>query len=376
MKISKGILLAAAMVAMPLAMTAPGRAGAEDLKPKPGWKVSRTSWGDPDLRGKWPLDYLAGTPRIRPPQFGNRAELTDEEYQAGLDRAAQGDKAYQAEVKAGTIGMGHWTERGKPLRQTSLQTEPANGRMPTATEEGKRRAALQKSSWTEQHWDWVDDFSPFDLCITRGMPGSMLPGAYNMGIAIYQSPGYVVIQLEMVHETRIIPIGKEGGPLPAAIKGWLGYSRGHWEGDSLIIETSNFVPGAGSLGSVDGVPKAIPNSEAMTIKERLTPIDGDTIRYEAWITDPLMLNAPFKLDFPWKRNDGYELFEYACHEGDIQTRGFITATSTNPRLVAERRQKLIAQGLDPDKALPFGITLAPGTAAPEQRVNAVGERPQ
>jgi hypothetical protein len=365
-------LLVAVALVVPVASVPAGRAGAEELKPKPGWKAPRTSWGDPDLRGKWPIDYLAGTPRVRPPQFGNRAELTDAEYAAGEARAAQQDKVYQAEVKANTMGMGHWTERGKPLRQTSLTVEPANGRMPPATEEGKRRAALTKSSWTEQHWNWVDDFSPFDLCITRGMPSSMLPGAYNMGIAIYQSPGFVVLQLEMIHETRIIPIGAQGGPLPAAVKGWLGYSRGHWEGDSLVIESSNFVPGV-PLGSVDGVAKPVPNSDQMKIRERLTPIDRDTIRYEAWVEDPVVLTGPFKLDFPWKRNDNYVLYEYACHEGDIQTRGFITATSTNPRLVAEREARLRAQGLDPSKSLPFGITLAPGTAAPEQRINAVGE---
>jgi hypothetical protein len=309
---------------------------AEELKPKAGWEVPRTSWGDPDLRGKWPIDNVSTTPSQRPTRFGTRAEMTDEEYDAALASAERSLAQYDREEKAGTIGLGHWTERGRPLRQTSLMTEPANGRMPALTAEGARRAQISPSSFNGP-WNWVSDFNTFDRCISRGLPGTMLPGVYNSGIAVWQAPGYVVIQTELIHDTRIIAL--DGRPAPASpVKAWLGYSRGHWEGDSLVIETSNFRPGS-EIGRVDGHPRAVTNSEAMTVKERLTPIDKDTIRYEVWIADPVVLTAPFKLDFPWSRRDDYVIYEYACHEGNIQTRTFITGTSTNPRLVAERERK-------------------------------------
>jgi hypothetical protein len=324
-----------------LALVGAGAAAAKD-KPaaRSGWSVPRTAWGDPDLRGHWPIDYLAQTPRQRPAHFGTRAELTDAEYEAALKNAGAQQILYDREIKAGKMGMGHWTERGKPLRQTSLTSEPADGRMPPMTEEGARRAAQMKSSWTETYWEWVDDFNSFDRCITRGMPSSMLPGVYNSGIEIYQAPGHVAIRLEMIHETRIIPLDGRGPP-PPAVKGWLGHSRGHWEGNTLVIETSNFLPGV-PLGTVGNNPRPVPNSDQMKMTERLTPTGPDSIRYEAWIEDPVVLTAPFKLDFPWRRNSDYEIYEYACHEGNVQIRGFIESTS--PRLASRREAKWKADG--------------------------------
>ncbi|MBO9576630.1 MAG: hypothetical protein J7494_12910 [Sphingobium sp.] len=337
-------LLAHAVIALPLLVTGPAAAADQAKKPvapAAKWSPPRTPWGDPDLRGKWPLDYLASTPRERPAQYGTRAELNDDEYQVAMQAAKRNAALYDREEKAGKLGMGHWTERGQPLRQTSLMVEPANGRMPPPTAEGKKRSETMKSSWTEKYWEWVDDFNTFDRCITRGMPSSMLPGVYNSGIEIMQGPGYVAIRLEMIHETRIIPLDGRAAP-PRSISNWLGVSRGHWEGNALVIETTNFVPGV-PLGNSGG-PRPVPNSDQMVMKERLTPTGPDSIRYEAWITDPLELTAPFKLDFPWKRNDKYELYEYACHEGNIQMRGFIAGTS--PKLAANRKATWQAQGLD------------------------------
>jgi len=331
------LLLAGAATAQNVPSASPK---ATATKPAP-WTVKRTPWGDPDLRGTWPVDYLAQTPRQRPEQFGTRAELTDEEF-ARATKAAQSQLGlYDKEEKAGKIGLGHWTERGLPLRQTSLITQPANGRMPPMTEEGARRAATMKSSWTGPHWNWVDDFNTFDRCITRGLPGGMLPGYYNAGIQIFQSPGYVVIRMEMIHEARIIPLDGRGKPA-AALRNWTGMSRGHWEGNTLVIETTNFVPGV-ELGTVGSNPRPVPNSDQQKVTERLTPTGPDSIRYEALVEDPVVLTAPFKLDFPWKRNSAYDIFEYACHEGNVQLRGFITSTSSNPRLVAAREAKWKAQ---------------------------------
>lgn len=324
-------LIAAALV-LPL-FAASALAVAED-KPAadPGWKAPRTEWGDPDLRGKWPVDYLGQTPRERPPEFGDRRYLTDEEYEVRrADAQAQLDR-YDVEQKTGTMGMGHWAERGLPLRQTSMIVEPANGRYPPLTEEGKRLKAAERTSWNTEVFDKMSDFGIFDRCITRGLPSSMLPGAYNGGIQVFQSPGLVAISLEMIHETRVVHLGDEPPP-PGEVQSWLGYSRGHWEGDTLVIETTNFLPGA-SAGPA-------PNSDRLHLVEHLTPVGPDEIHYEAWIDDPVVMTGQYKIDIPWRRNDDYGMFEYACHEGNVQVRGYITATS--PRFAKLREANWAAQ---------------------------------
>jgi len=324
--------LSAALLAAPLLLAALP-AAAEDATAPAGWKVPHTPWGDPDLRGSYPLDYLNGTPRTRAPQFGDRAQYTDEEYAAIVANAKDQLQRYDQEEEAGKIALGHWTERGTPLRQTSLLVSPANGQMPAPTAEGARRAALMKDSWNHNEFNVLEDFGPFDRCISRGLPGSMLPGAYNMGIELWQAPGVVAIKLEMIHETRVVYLDGRAPP-PSDVRNWLGYSVGHWEGDTLVIETSNFVPGS-SLGNV-------PNSTEMKMVERLTPMGPDEIRYQATVTDPTELTAPFTYDFPWRRNDKYEQYEYACHEGNVQIRGYITATS--PRFQKLREEQWAKQG--------------------------------
>ncbi|WP_305096867.1 hypothetical protein [Croceibacterium aestuarii] len=336
-----GTALAAALLlpATPVAAEdAPAAAAVPDepgLKAPPGWKAPRTEWGDPDLTGKWPIDNLSGTPAQRPPQLGTKAWLTDEEYAAALKAADDQLKLYNMEVKANRMGIGHWTERGTPMRQTSLIMEPADGRIPPPTPLGLEKSKDTKSSWSEDTFIWVTDFSPYDRCIARGLPGAMTPGAYNSGIEVWQSPGYAVIRLEMIHDARIIPLTGKGPP-PAPVKSWMGYSVGHWDGDSLVIETTNFIPGQPIGGSGVG-GRAIPNSDQMKIVEKLTPTGPDHIHYEAWVSDPLMLTAPFKYDFPWTRNPDYVQYEYACIEGNEQTRGYIEGTS--PFLAAKRAER-------------------------------------
>lgn len=312
------------------------------LKAPKGWKAPRTEWGDPDLRGRWPIDNLSSTPSQRPPNLGTKAWLTDEEYAAAKKQADDQLKLYNLEVKANRMGMGHWTERGVPMRQTSLIMEPANGRIPPPTPLGAELSKNMKSSWTENVFTWVTDFSPMDRCITRGMPGSMMPGAYNSGIEVWQSPGYAVIKTEMIHEARIIPIAGKGPP-PPAVKSWMGYSVGHWEGDTLVVETTNFVPGQ-PIGGDGGTGRPIPNSDQMKVVERLTPTGPDHIHYEATISDPKTLSAPFKLDFPWTRRPDYVQYEYACFEGNEQTRGYIEGTSPYEAAKREAREKARAAG--------------------------------
>lgn len=290
-----------------------------------GWEVPRTQWGDPDLRGIWPIDSVGQTPTERPPNLGDKAYLTDEEYQAALDAAENTAAGYEREDEEGTIGAGHWFEWGQPLKQTSLIMEPANGRIPALTEEGERRSAGMESSWSQDVFDDLADFNSLDKCISRGLPSSMVPFPYNNGIRVFQSPGFVVLQLEIVHETRVIPIG-DGPQHPDEIRQWLGQSRGYWDGDTLVIETTNLT-GQTPLNIVGPGNKPLPTSDQQTVTERLTPVGPNTLFYEAWIRDPVVLTEPFKMAFPWSRDDSYEMFEYACHEGNTVVRNYITATS-------------------------------------------------
>ena len=235
--------------------------------PPAGWKVARTAWGDPDLRGMWPLDYLAATPRERPPELGERTEWTPEEYQERMGQAEQRIGLEAAQDKIGILGMGHWREDGRPLWQSSMITQPANGRYPALTEAGAKAAAEVRTSWNTEVFDRISDFGIWDRCLTRGMPGSMLTGAYNMGIRVMQSPGLLVIGLEMVHETRKVYLDGRAAP-PPEVTEYLGISRGRWDGDALVIETTNFTPGL-SNGPT-------PNSAQMKVTERLTP-QGDLV---------------------------------------------------------------------------------------------------
>jgi len=309
------------------ATTSPPRLGAATDYTPP-----RTPWGDPDLRGTWPLE-VGQTPMQRPEQFGTQLFLTDEQYAAALKRAADFAGGADKEDRSNKLGTGNWFERGNVLRQTSLITQPANGRIPPMTDLGKRRAAAMKSSWSEKVFDSLADFNSLDRCITRGLPASMVPFPYNNGLRIFQAPGYVVINLEMIHETRIIPLADQPRTR-GAMETWLGASRGHFEGNRLVIETTNF-NGESPMVIVGPSNQPIPTSKAMRIVEHLTPTGPDSIYYEMWVSDPENLTAPWKMEFPWTRDESYQPFEYACHEGNTLIGAYIKATS--PRYAALRK---------------------------------------
>jgi hypothetical protein len=285
------------------------------------WTPPRTPWGDPDLRGMWPIDKLNGTPVQRPETFGERRLLTDEEFAERTQNLRALNARYDDEIANNKMGIGHWAEMGEPNRLTSLIVEPANGRVPPLTAEGERVSATMTSSWSNIPFDRVSDFNPLDRCITRGLPASMFPFMYNSGIEIVQSPGYVAIRLEIVHETRVVPVDGRP-PLDGAIKQWLGESRGRFEGDTLVIETTNF-NGESPMLIVGPRGTPIPTSESLKIVERLTRTSQDTIDYEIAVEDPIMLTAPWKAAFPLTLDPGYRFFEYACHEDNSAIRNFI-----------------------------------------------------
>jgi hypothetical protein len=294
------------------------------------YQPKKTAWNEPDFRGGWPIDYLNGTPMQRDPAQGNRVFLTDEEFAARSQKIDSAASRYENEDQGDKLGQGHWVEMGEPNRRTSLLVSPPNGRLPDMTAEGKRLSALMRSSWRkEQTFDWVTDFDTWDRCITRGMPASMLPMQYNNGIRIFQSPGLVAIQLEMIHEVRIIPTDGRAA-LPTQIHNWMGESRGHWEnGNTLVIETTNMRPGPSATNIVTtGSPPEndTPISTQAHIVERLTMTGPDKIVYEVTYTDPVVFTAPWTVRLDWQRKDDYEMFEYACHEGNVQVRNYISAS--------------------------------------------------
>src|SRR6185503_18578686 len=265
------------LAALPAAVAACGDTPGPVAGSQASYSAPRTAWGDPDLTGMWPIDKLNGTPVQRPASFGERRFLTDEEYAARVENLRKLNARYDDEIAANKMGIGHWAEMGQPNRLTSLIMDPANGRLPTLTAEGERRSATMTSSWSDIAFDKVADFNPLDRCITRGLPASMFPFMYNSGIEIVQSPGYVAIRLELVHETRMVPLDGRP-PLDPAIEQWLGESRGRFDGDTLVIETTNF-NGESPMTIVGPGGKPIPTSEQLRIVERLRRSAADTIAY-------------------------------------------------------------------------------------------------
>ncbi|MEO6040649.1 MAG: hypothetical protein ABIP41_02000 [Croceibacterium sp.] len=311
----------------------------------PGWAVKRTAWGDPDLRGTYPLDAVGSTKMQRPAQYGERLVMSDAEYKKALADAANVAGGADREDASNKLGNGNWFEYGSALRQTALIVEPAaTGRIPPLTEEGKRLQSGMNSSWKGLVFEGLQDFNSLDRCITRGMPATMLPFPYNNGVRVFQAPGYVVLNHEMIHEQRIIPL--DGRPqLPGAMGTWLGSSRGHFEGATLVVETGNFngLSPMVIVGPSNGTA-GIPTSTRMKIVEHFTPYGPGKLYYEAWVEDPLVLTGPFKIAFPWTRNDTYKPFEYACHEGN--TLVIANIHSTSPRFAewrAERERKLASE---------------------------------
>jgi hypothetical protein len=270
------------------------------------------------------------TPFQRTEAQGNRYWLTDEEYAARQKQIDAAAGRYDQEAKDNKLGMGAWLEAGKANRRTSFLIDPPNGRLPAKTAEGERRSKLMRSSYRpNQDYDWTTDFDSWDRCITRGLPASMFTINYNNGIRLWQAPGLVAIQLEMVHETRIIPTDGRPG-VPRQIHNWLGESRGHWEnGNTLVVETTNFKPGpsATNVGTWGSPPwNDTPVSTEAKMTERFTMTGPDTIVYEVTWNDPTIFTRPWTARLDWRRKSDYQFFEYACWEGDVQIRGYISSS--------------------------------------------------
>ena len=325
------------LVAVVLPMTAAAQttpASSNDKAAKP-WIAPRTPWGDPDIQGLWPANDMQGTPYERPESFGTRATLNDKEFaerQAARERQikADGEVFVPQGQRTGIGGPSHWSagERGDPQRQASLVIDPPNGRIPAMTDEGKKLFDRARSTYYYDFPDAVvshpfetfEDLGPYDRCITRGVLSSMLPTAYNMGTEILQIPGAVVIRNEMIHETRIVPV--DGRPhISSKIRSYMGDSRGHWEGETLVIETINF---NGKVGLTRN-GNTLLTSPDLKLVERLTRVAADTLHYEATVEDSRTWTRPWKVSLPLKQHPEYQFFEYACHEGNYAVRNILSA---------------------------------------------------
>ena len=306
-----------AIIVLTIAST-PATAQTQQPAGKSGWKQPMTPWGEPDLRGIWPLNHLISTPFQRPEQYGERRFLTDEEFAAAQKNAATRNARFQS----GAIPQ---ADAGEATRLTSLLIDPPNGRFPALTPRGQELYDQMRGSYKpgQPVFDTPEDFDTWDRCITRGLPVSMLPRNYNNGVRIMQFPGYVVIVLEMAHEARIIPTNGRP-PIDGAIRQYLGESRGRWEGNTLVVETTNFngKPAMTNAG-VPGSPPLTPATANLRVTERFTRTADDTIEYQMTVEDPEVLTRPWSVAFPMKLDNKYKMYEYACHEGNTAIRNYI-----------------------------------------------------
>ena len=301
--------------------------GSVDLGTKQDYRPPRTPWGDPDLEGKWPGSYAAAIPLQRPESFGTRNVLTDAEFAQREAQAANQKIQDEADfdfdnpsIPFGQVGGGqsppqHWFERSDPQRQASLIVDPPNGRLPALTAAAQKREADRRAARGPASAD--TDFTLYERCITRGLAGSILPGGYNNGNEIVQSPGYVTIVNEMIHESRVVPLDGRAHLNPA-LRSYLGDSRGRWEGDTLVVETTNFADVRGVGMNNTGA------TSAAKITERFSRTSATTIRYSITVDDPGTWTAPFTMQYDLKRDERYGMFEYACHEGNYALQNILS----------------------------------------------------
>ena len=275
----------------------------------------QTAWGAPDLQGVW--DFRTITPLERPEDLGDKAFLTAEEAanqeQEVVDRNAELLVRDARRTEAGGNVGGYnnfWMDRGTTTvgdRRTSLIIDPVNGRIPPVTEPGEARRT-RVGSFNVEIPESYTDLSNADRCIMGFNAGPPItPGGYNQNMQLFQTPDHVVLVTEMVHTTRVIPLDGRPG-LDDSVRQWSGDSRGHWEGDTLVVETVNFQ-------DHDAYSTWRGSSEDMKLEERFTRLDADTLVYEFTVTDPATWTSSWTAQHQMQRND-LPMFEYACHEGN------------------------------------------------------------
>ena len=294
------------------------------------WQPPKTPWGHPDLQGTYTSDDLQGVPVERPQQYGTRRFLTEQEI---ADRAASVDRQKSAidtgerpkegfwarvqglgrvEAEAVPPNFVEYARRASTL--TSLVSDPPDGRIPAITEAAKQRSRGGPSYTNNRPQSYLD-MTIYDRCITRGVTNGFFPAIYGNGSEFVQSPDWVAIRYEMIHETRLIPLDNRPR---TTIKTWMGEPRGHFEGNTLVVETKNFIGGKLSISGP-------PYSEDLVLTERFTKVAPDVMEYSVTVNDPQTYTAPWTATFPITQEPGYEVLEYACHEGNYSMRNRLSA---------------------------------------------------
>jgi hypothetical protein len=278
----------------------------------------RTPWGDPDLQGIYTNKDESGIPIEKPGQFEGKKldDIDDSEFaeivrQRNEAARARAPLAGGAETGAGPI---HWFENYDAKNSRAwLMVEPADGRIPPTTPEAQKRAA-DRTEARASHGpaDSYEDRSLYDQCITRGLPGSMMPAIYGNSYEIHQGQGFVAIRYEMIHETRIIPLDGRAH-VGSSIKSYMGDARGHFEGNTLVVETTNFRdPNRGA-------------SEKLRLVERFKPVAPDKVEWSVTYDDASTWARPWTFAMSLTKDPTQSPFEYACHEGNYGLRNILSA---------------------------------------------------
>ena len=303
-----------------------------------GSTASRTPWGDPDLQGTYTNKTI--TPLQRPEELAGKEFLTDEDAAVLQDRTAQ--TRVDRPPRAGDPGTYNqfWFDRGTtvvPTRRTSLIVDPTDGRIPPLTPDAQNNEAARVRALARRTTGEADSWEDLDLndrCMLWSVGPPMLPGGYNNNFLILQTPGYVVIHVEMIHDTRIIPL--DGRPsLGPHHRQWLGNMRGHWEGQTLVVETTNLATtedGSASGNDPIRIRAARGGDQANTLRvvERFTRVDADTVSYQFTIEDPARWTKPWTGEVPITKTEG-PLFEYACHERNYSIVNVLSGARTREK---------------------------------------------
>ena len=302
----------------------------------PAQDAPRTAWGKPDLQGVW--DFRTITPLQRPEDLGDKAFLTEEEAvereQAAVERDIRlwNQEARRTEAGGNVGGYNNfWMDRGTRVigtRRTSLVIDPPNGRLPEVTEAGQARAAAGRGSFSDQLPASYTDLSNADRCLTGFNAGPPItPGGYNQNVQIFQTPDHLVLMTEMVHTVRSVPLDGRPAIEDDRLAQWSGNSRGRWEGDTLVVETTNFDTDRNWRGSSTG----------MRLVERFTRVDETTLEYEYTVRDPDTWTEPWTVNLPMTLNE-LPMFEYACHEGNYSMDAMLGGARAEERATEEGGQ--------------------------------------
>jgi hypothetical protein len=327
---SKAVVGLAFALASLAAGSAAGQPAVPSSERKP-WTAPRTPDGQPDLQGIW--DFRSATPLERPPQFAGREFMTAEEVVEYERRAREREDGRPPDDPRTeqSVHPAWWLDYGKTViktQRTSLIVDPADGKIPALTPEGQKRLADRRAA-ARSHGpaDSYENRGLFERCLTRGVPEGMLPGPYNNNLQLLQMPGFVVIFTEMIHDARIVPM--DGRPHASPhIRRWMGDSRGHWEGKTLVVDTTNFTDKTSFRGS----------GANLHLVERFTRVDADTLEYRFTVDDPTTWTRPWTVAYPMVKTEG-PIYEYACHEGNYGLQGILAGARAEERLAEEAAKK-------------------------------------